>query len=90
MLLGQMVPLFVLDQSGVRRFAPTTTTDARRASAVRQGTAAAPRPLIEFNSALQTMCQLVRDWAKSTESELPILCRRATSPYRFWAVDLAQ
>jgi hypothetical protein len=50
MLLGgnqtcQMVPLFVLDQSGVRHFAPTTNTDARRASVVRQGTAAAPGSL---------------------------------------------
>jgi predicted transglutaminase-like cysteine proteinase len=41
----QMVPLFVLDQTGVRKFAPTITADAYRASTQREGAAAAPGSL---------------------------------------------
>jgi predicted transglutaminase-like cysteine proteinase len=37
--MRQIVPLFVLDQSGVRKFAPTITADTRRASAPREGAA---------------------------------------------------
>jgi len=39
--IRQMVPLFVLDQSGVRKFALTIAADARRASEPREGTASA-------------------------------------------------
>jgi hypothetical protein len=35
--MRQIVPLFVLDLSGVRKFAPTITADTRRASAPREG-----------------------------------------------------
>jgi predicted transglutaminase-like cysteine proteinase len=41
----QMVPLFVLDQTGVRQFAGTTTPDRRPAWAVGEGDAAAPGSL---------------------------------------------
>jgi predicted transglutaminase-like cysteine proteinase len=41
----QMVPLFVLDQTGVRQFARTTTPDRRPAWAVGEGDAAAPGSL---------------------------------------------
>jgi predicted transglutaminase-like cysteine proteinase len=41
----QMVPLFVLDQTGVRQFAGTTTTDRRPAWVVGEGAAAAPGSL---------------------------------------------
>jgi predicted transglutaminase-like cysteine proteinase len=41
----QMVPLFVLDQTGVRQFAGTTTPDRRPAWAVGEGAAAAPGSL---------------------------------------------
>jgi predicted transglutaminase-like cysteine proteinase len=37
--IRQMVPLFVLDQSGVRKFVLTITADARRASEPREGAA---------------------------------------------------
>ena len=40
--IRQMVPLFVLDQTGVRKFAPTVTADAHRAPAPSDGAAAAP------------------------------------------------
>jgi predicted transglutaminase-like cysteine proteinase len=41
----QMVPLFVLDQTGVRQFAGTTTPDRRPAWVVGEGAAAAPGSL---------------------------------------------
>jgi len=41
----QMVPLFVLDQTGVRQFARSTTPDRRPAWAVGEGAAAAPGSL---------------------------------------------
>jgi predicted transglutaminase-like cysteine proteinase len=43
--IRQMVPLFVLDQTGVRKFAPTVTVDAHPASAPSDGVAAAPGSL---------------------------------------------
>jgi predicted transglutaminase-like cysteine proteinase len=41
----QMAPLFVLDQSGVRKVVPTITAVARPASAPREGAASAPGSL---------------------------------------------
>ena len=43
--IRQMVPLFVLDQTGVRKFAPTVTADGHRAPAPSEGAAAAPGSL---------------------------------------------
>ena len=43
--MRQMLPLFVLDQTGVRQFALTTRPDGRRASAVGEGGAATPGSL---------------------------------------------
>ena len=41
----EMAPLFVLDQSGVRKVVPTMTADARHASAPREGATSAPGSL---------------------------------------------